>query len=150
VSRRSWQASCHCGSIRIRFESTQPLRPRACGCGFCRRHGARSVSDPDGSVLLQLSAPPLVYRFASGSADYLLCATCGAYAGAASRMGGRDLITLNLNLFEDADAPEAEPVSYEGESAESKARRRAARWTPLIVEGEYDPGGDRGASGLIR
>ena len=47
-------------------------------------------------------------------------------------IGGRLYATLNLNAF---DEPQpglaAEPFSYEGESAEAKAERRRAAWTPL-------------------
>jgi len=43
------------GANRIAFESDRPLAPRSCQCGFCRRHGARTVSDPDGVVTLILA-----------------------------------------------------------------------------------------------
>jgi len=133
------EGGCHCGAIRIRFESAKPLAPRACQCGFCRRHGARSVSDPDGHAVLSWSEPPTLYRFASRAADYLICGRCGAYVGAMAEIEGRPLVTLNLNAFDDSH-PElaAEPVSYEGESAERKAERRSARWTPLRLAGKPD------------
>ena len=60
---------CHCGAIRIVFETEKPLAPRACQCGFCRRHGARSVSDPDGQAELSRTEEPTLYRFASRAAD---------------------------------------------------------------------------------
>jgi hypothetical protein len=125
---------CHCGAIRISFESEKPLAPRACQCSFCRKHNARSVSDPDGAATLASRVAPLVYRFASRSADYLLCPVCGVYLGAVTGARGALLATLNLNAF-DEPHPElaAEPVSYEGESAERKAERRRRRWTPVRV-----------------
>jgi hypothetical protein len=128
------EGRCHCGAIRIQFESGKPFAPRACQCGFCRRHGARSVSDPDGAATLTLAAEPLRYRFASGSADYLICPRCGIYVGAMARIEGRDLVTLNLNAFDDP-RPElaAAPVSYDGESAATKTERRRERWTPLTL-----------------
>jgi hypothetical protein len=126
------QGSCHCGAIRIRFESGKPLAPRACQCSFCRRHNARSVRDPDGSAILTFDGEPIRYGFASGSADYLICRRCGVYVGAMAELDGRLLVTLNLNAFEDPQPElEAQPVSYEGESAETKAARRSERWTPL-------------------
>src|SRR5687768_768077 len=126
------QGRCHCGAIRILFETDKPLAPRACQCGFCRRHDARSVSDPDGTATLTLSLEPTRYRFASRSADYLICPRCGIYVGATAAIGGRDLITLNLNAFDDPRPDlEGAPVSYDGESAATKAERRRARWTPL-------------------
>ena len=123
---------CHCEAIRIAFESEKPFAPRACQCSFCRRHGARTVSDPEGEAELSWSVEPILYRFASRAADYLICRGCGIYVGAMAEIDGRVVVTLNLNAF-DETRPEltAEPVSYEGESVEHKASRRATGWTPL-------------------
>ena len=53
------------------FETGKPLASRACQCGFCRRHAARSVSDPGGSAILTVSVDPIRYRFGArtGSCD---------------------------------------------------------------------------------
>ena len=128
------EGGCHCGAIRIAFGTGRPLAPRACQCGFCRRHDARSVSDPEGEAILTFAVEPVRYRFASGSADYLICPRCGIYVGAVTEIEGRLLVTLNLNAFDDPNPGLAGvPVSYEGEGAEAKAERRRARWTPLRV-----------------
>lgn len=126
---------CHCGAIRFAMETSQPLAPRACRCGFCRRHGARTVTDPSGAAVLALGPETLRYRFATGSADYLLCGRCGIYVGALTQIGGALYATLNLNAFDDPHRElAAAPVSYEGESPEAKAVRRRARWTPARLE----------------
>jgi len=129
------QGACQCGAIRSVFETAKPLAPRACQCSFCRRHGARTLSDPDGEVVLSWSGVPILYRFGASAADYLICRRCGTYVGAMAEIEGRLFVTLNLNCFDDP-RPElvAEPVSYEGESVERKNERRAARWTPLRIE----------------
>ncbi len=126
---------CHCGAIRFTMETSHALAPRACQCGFCRRHGARTVTDPSGAAILTLGPETLRYRFASGSADYLLCGRCGNYVGALTQIGGALYATLNLNVF-DEPHPElaAVPVSYEGESPKTKAARRHARWTPTRLQ----------------
>ena len=130
----TYTGQCHCGANRIVSESMHPLAPRACQCSFCRKHGARTVSDPDGSAILELAGDAIRYRFASKAADYLLCGTCGVYLGAVADIDGRTFATLNLNAFDDP-RPDlvAAPVSYEGESAEAKALRRRARWTPARI-----------------
>jgi hypothetical protein len=126
------EGQCHCGAIGIAFETGKPLSPRACQCGFCRRHGARSVSDPDGSAVLTLKIEPIRYRFAGRSADYLICPRCGIYVGATATIGGLDLVTLNLDAFDDPHPELAgAPVSYDAESPETKVERRRARWTPV-------------------
>jgi hypothetical protein len=122
---------CHCGAIRVALETERPLAPRACQCSFCRRHHARSVSDPEGQATLVFSTEPIRYRFATRAADYLLCRRCGVYVGAMTEDSGRALVTLNLNAFDDPH-PElaATPVSYDGESAAERAESRSRRWTP--------------------
>lgn len=128
------EGQCHCGAIRIAFETARPLAPRACQCSFCRRHGARSVSDPQGTAILAFAAEPTRYRFASRAADYILCSVCGVHVGAAVGEEQPPRVTLNLNNFADP-RPElvAAPVSYDGESAEQRAASRRARWTPLTI-----------------
>jgi hypothetical protein len=122
---------CHCGASAFRFESDRPLAPRACQCGFCRRHGARTVSDPAGSARLTLGPAIIRYQFATRSADYLLCGRCGVYLGALAEIGGALYVTLNLNAFDDPRLDiEPAPVRYDGETAEAKAERRRLRWTP--------------------
>jgi hypothetical protein len=127
---------CHCGAIELSFETDRPLAPRACQCSFCRKHGARSVSDPDGRAAIASTAEPRLYRFASRAADYILCSRCGVYLGAMTLIDGQRLATLNLNAFDDPRLDlTALAVSYEGESAEAKAERRRSRWTPLELSG---------------
>jgi hypothetical protein len=125
---------CHCGALAFTFRTAAPLAPRACQCRFCRKHGARTVTDPSGSAELRLGAEAIRYRFASKAADYLLCSRCGVYVGAVAEIGGGTYATLNLNGFDDPRLDlQAAAVSYEGESAEAKAERRRRRWTPAWV-----------------
>jgi hypothetical protein len=125
------QGQCHCGAIRVEFETDRPLAPRACQCGFCRKHKARTVADPDGAAVLTLGPETLRYRFGSGTTDFLLCGRCGVYVGAMSEIAGALYATLNLNAFDDPHPDlEAAPVSYDGEDAAAKAKRRREKWTP--------------------
>ena len=122
---------CHCGAIAFEFETAEPLAPRACQCGFCRRHNVRMVSDPNGSARLRLGPETRGYRFGTGTTDFLFCGRCGIYVGAMAELDGETLVTLNLNAFDDPRLElEAAPVSYEGESAAEKAERRRRNWTP--------------------
>jgi len=126
---------CHCGTIRFTFETDRPLAPRACQCSFCRKHGARTVSDPAGSAVLTLGPAVQHYRFGRSVSDVLLCGRCGVYIGAHSEIDGRAYVTLNLNAFDDPRWElEAIPVSYEGEAREARIERRRERWTPAEVQ----------------
>lgn len=123
---------CHCGAIRLGFETGRPLSPRACQCGFCRRHGGRTVSDPDGQATLELSGEGIRYGFGTRTTEYIICARCGVYVGAVAKIDGANYATLNLNAFDDPRLDLASaPVSYDGESAAARAERRRKAWTPL-------------------
>ncbi|MFW6027719.1 MAG: aldehyde-activating protein [bacterium] len=137
-----FRGQCHCGNLKIRLETDRAaaeLPARSCGCGFCVRHGARTVTDPDGLALITLHDPDDVrfYRFGLETADFLICRECGAYAGAVIEHEGGFLATLNINfLSRRNEFPLPEAVDYEGETAAERCARRAARWTPArIVHG---------------
>ena len=122
---------------------------RACQCSFCRRHGARTVSDAEGSLELTVlrSQDMTRLRFATRTADFLICRTCGVYV-AAVLVGPDPRATLNVNALDVPDPREARPVSYDGESAAERRERRRVRWTPLretIVARDAPNPGPRGA-----
>src|SRR5262249_34840440 len=124
--------ACHCGAAFVAFVSGVPLHElalRACQCGFCRRHAARTFTDPRGHAAIVAREPGAVgrYRFGLATSDFLICARCGTYAGA---LYGGATATLNARLFDPALFPqEATPIDYEGESVAERVARRAARWT---------------------
>jgi len=131
--------SCHCGAVSVAFRATRPLTElalRRCGCSFCRRHGARTVADPGGS--LEIRARPGVlgrYRFGLKTADFLVCGGCGVYVAAVIEDGGRAFATLNANVLEARDSLDPAPpiVHYDGESVEGRIARRRERWTPATL-----------------
>lgn len=127
--------ACHCGAFTAAFETTDPaaLQVRACQCGFCRRHGARTVSDPAGRLTLAFAeGATRRYRFGRRSADFLICQGCGDYM--ASVMEGvavLNVVAADIGVFADR-APE--PMVYDSETPEEKRARRLARWTPVTLE----------------
>jgi hypothetical protein len=132
------EGTCHCGNIAIVLETQQDPRSlplRECACSFCRRHGARTTSDPAGRARIGVQDGSLLSRYSFGlrTAEMIVCARCGAYAGAVLREGASGWAVLNTNLFLDPafDRP-AERVSYEGETAEQRIARRKRLWTPLL------------------
>ena len=99
---------CHCGALRIEFESAiapEEMEVRACQCSFCRRHAASAVSDPSGSLRLILEEPAAVQRycFGLGTSDFLLCGRCGVYVGAVMEEAGRAYAIAIVSAFDDAE-----------------------------------------------
>jgi hypothetical protein len=131
---------CHCGNLEFRLETAlapSALPIRLCACTFCRRHGARTTSDPDGRLHLRVRASgDLVrYRFGLRTADFLLCAVCGVYVAAVMREGDRAWAIVNLNAAEDPERFTQPPAAfdYSQETPAERRTRRRARWTPLVA-----------------
>jgi len=136
---------CHCGAIRVMLEPGRPvgeLAYRACQCGFCRRHGAATTSDPRSFLHIE-AAPGSVnhYRFGRLAVDVLLCEACGVYVASSIEVEGARLATLNvagvgLSGFEGRTP---EPAVYDDETDEQRLARRRARWTPTVLVEDAQP-----------
>jgi hypothetical protein len=131
-------ASCHCGALEAHFRTAIPVNAwsvRACQCAFCRAHGALSASDPNGILTFSARDATRVqrYRFGTGTADFLLCRECGVYVGARLDPSRGDFGILNVNALQPIPAGLAEPaaMTYDGEQASLRQKRRTERWTPL-------------------
>ena len=131
-----YEGACHCGALSARFETAiapVAMDVRADQCGFCRRHGAKTVSDPAGRLTLAFREPAIErYRFATRSSDFIVCRACGAYMAAIIEgFGVLNVVGADIRAF--ADRP-ARPVDYDEETAAMRLARRRERWTPLTLE----------------
>jgi hypothetical protein len=136
----TFRGQCHCGNIEILLTTALALDQlvlRACTCSFCRRHSARTTSDPNGQVefIVHSDRELSRYRFGLKTADFLLCRKCGVYVGAVIAIDGRWCATLNVNIFDSelSLAREATPVNYEGETESVRVLRRQSHWTPARI-----------------
>jgi hypothetical protein len=138
MSAHRFGGGCHCGNVDYVFKASgglDALGLRACQCSFCRAHGARTTSDPNGTIRIVVhDASKLArYRFGLRTADFLLCAQCGVFIGAVMEEDGRQWMTVNANTFKPppaADFPLV-PHEYGVEAAAGRIARRKARWTPI-------------------
>jgi hypothetical protein len=135
----TYPGSCHCGAIQIRLHSDkQPAEMRVgrCSCTFCRRHGARTMGDPTGSVEFQAAPGALSrYRFGLGITDFLLCAKCGTYVGTTMEDEGRSIGVVNVNALDIRDSFDPAPPLhvYDGENVERRRARRRKFWMTTTV-----------------
>ena len=132
-----FEGSCHCAAIRFTLRATQPPElwtVRACQCGFCRSHGARTFADPNAAVTFAIADSSKLqrYRFGLRTADFLVCRACGVYVASVLTSPRGQFATVNINTIGQALAlSSAEPVSYDGESIVERQARRERRWTPV-------------------
>jgi hypothetical protein len=134
---RQIHGSCHCGNIRFVFDWPDPgptIPVRACSCSFCRKHGGVWTSNPRGQFRLQVADEASVrrYRFGTESADFHVCAGCGAVPIVTCVMDGARYAVVNANAFDDADSSELarSAADFEGETKENRLARRRRNWTP--------------------
>jgi hypothetical protein len=136
------EGGCHCGNLRLRLHLTRSpaeYATRSCSCSFCRAHATRTVSDPGGRVEIQADDWSRVerYRFGSGTADFLLCRTCGVYIGALCETTQGPRAVTNVNSLADRAAfpPASSFPDHDEEPVEARLSRRAANWTPAVIHG---------------
>jgi hypothetical protein len=133
--------SCHCGALHFTFEtptSPETLPLRACDCSFCRKHGARSTSDPAGRVHLVADDPSalLRYRFGTRTAEILICGKCGIYVAATASVDDALYAVININTLDDRTPFDrvAEVTNRDHEDAAQRASRRRATWIPATLD----------------
>jgi hypothetical protein len=142
LSMTALLGGCHCRSIRVEFETAlapSALSLRTCQCKFCRKHGARNASDPNGRlriIVRETDGLPR-YRFGLGVTDFLVCRTCGVYVVATMVSDLGIIGTINVNVLDNQESlpRTAEPMVYEGETVEDRTTRRVRAWTPVTVSG---------------
>ncbi len=133
-----YRGACHCGVVSAEYETNEPVRLRADGCGFCSSRGVKSASDPEGRLALNASKRLTRYRFGHKTADFLICPDCGTYVathmdGPRGAIGVINVVGLNIN---DLKHLPVTATSLEGESTEERLQRRISRWTPMVLTEE--------------
>ena len=140
--RMLFKGQCHCGAIRI--ELTTDRRPGdqvlgACQCSFCRKHNARTLSDPKANVTLTAADPRQLQRYGFGlrTSDQILCRRCGVYVAMTLTDAGQVWSVINVDTLDDralfTRTPEAR--DYSAENRETRIIRRKARWCPTTLVG---------------
>ena len=138
----SLRGGCHCGNISVEFETKldpRALHIRECQCSFCRKHGARTTSDPTGRLRVSPREPDLLlrYRFALGITDFLVCKTCGVYIAPTMQASKGVMGAVNANVLDQREffLRRGEPVSYFVENVEQRTARRLLAWMPVEMRG---------------
>lgn len=146
------QGGCHCGNIRLQFETTiapSEMELRACRCSFCRKHNTRAAADPKGQITITVTDPALLNRYSFGyrTAEYLLCRACGVYVAAVTLDEAAPRALVIVNALESCDDFTREPqeVSYDGEDRAARIERRRSSWTPVIFRYGSSPAPEHAA-----
>ncbi|MGI9301753.1 MAG: hypothetical protein ACR2RB_03465 [Gammaproteobacteria bacterium] len=130
---------CHCGNVSFELSTSVPvsgIEARACDCSFCRVHGAQNWTDANGSATIRVKDSNQLqrYLFALRTAEFLICTTCGAYAGAVFSDSEGTWSTVNLRLTGLSGITER-TASFGGEQTSERIARRKRLWTPTKLVG---------------
>lgn len=130
-------AACHCGALTLQLATAQSLAAlpvRACTCSFCAPRHLRWTADPAGHVTVRLAHADAAttYRFATATAAFYLCRTCGQVLAAVSDDGPRAVINVDA-LAGAAQLGPAQPLALGDEPPAARLARRARAWTPATV-----------------
>ena len=127
--------SCHCGNISFALHwEPDPFEipARACSCSFCRKHGGVWTSNPQGRLRVAVKDPAQVshYAFGTRTADFHICARCGAVPLVTSDIEGRKYAVVSVNAFDNVPPALLKPgsVSFDGESESDRLSRRQRGW----------------------
>jgi hypothetical protein len=133
------EGACHCGNLRIALDwpaSAPRIPARACGCTFCRKHGATWTSHPEAVLVVHVTDPARVerYTFGTRTAEFHVCRTCGVPVLATCRIDDHDYAVVNINTFEGVDAAlfDRGTSDFDGEALDDRLARRRSRWIPDV------------------
>jgi hypothetical protein len=131
--------SCHCGNIA--FELLWEPKPveipaRACTCSFCTKHGAVWTSCPTGKLAVAVGNPAHVARYVFGTktAQFHICAKCGAVPVVTSDIDGKTYAVVSVNAFQGVDRSIIKHASatFDAEDESSRLARRKRNWIPAV------------------
>ncbi len=132
--------SCHCGNISFRLDWTPEPREipaRACTCSFCLKRGGVWTSCPNGALEIRVRDPALLsrYTFGTRTAEFQVCARCGAVPVVTSLINNHLYAVVSVNAFDNVDASmlRQTPTSFEGESEAARLERRARNWIANVT-----------------
>jgi hypothetical protein len=139
-SRMKYQGGCHCGNLRIEFETSlnpAEIELRACQCTFCRKHGSLAVTDPAGHLAIRAAHGKDFGRYTFGlrTAEFVICETCGVYVAAVTIGESEPRGIAIVNCLDDGRRFTSAPIAvdYDVESRDQRLERRRRRWTPVTV-----------------
>jgi hypothetical protein len=79
VTMKTYSASCHCGSVRLRFKSEEITTGIRCNCSICIRKGVVMSSKylRPSDVEVEAGAHLALYQFGDKDVNHFFCRTCG-------------------------------------------------------------------------
>ncbi len=109
---------CHCRKVRFEAEVPEAVEVIECNCSICTATGFGHVMVPHGDFRLLTDAVALTsYRFGTGAANHLFCATCGIKSFYQPRSHPAAW-SVNLNALDDTTGLTLTVTAFDGRNWE--------------------------------
>ena len=112
------RGGCHCRAVRFRCElADPPVEALDCDCSICAATGFLHIIVPHELFYLESGAEALAsYRFGTGAAEHLFCATCGVKSFYQPR-SHPDAWSVNANCLD--EQPDLAVTRFDGRDWEN-------------------------------
>ena len=112
---------CHCGKVRFEAVVPEAVALLDCNCSICSATGYRHLIVPHTDFTLLTEPTALTsYRFGTGAANHLFCATCGIKSFYQPR-SHPDAWSVNWNALDDVTGLSATVTLFDGRNWEQAA-----------------------------
>ena len=119
------QGGCHCGKVRFEAEVSETVEVLDCNCSICAMTGFRHLMVPHTDFRLLTDEAALTsYRFGTGTANHLFCATCGVKSFYQPR-SHPEAWSVNWNVLDDISGLRVTVTSFDGRNWEQAAAELA-------------------------
>ena len=117
------RGGCHCGAVRFEAEVPAAVEILDCNCSICAKTGFRHLMVPHGDFTLLAGREALAsYRFGTGTAEHLFCATCGVKSFYQPR-SHPEAWSVNLNALDDLAGLTVTATAFDGRDWEAAAAK---------------------------
>jgi hypothetical protein len=122
-ARMKIEGGCHCKKVRFEAEVPRAVEVLDCNCSICAATGFRHLIVPHEDFRLLSGGDALTsYRFGTGTAEHLFCATCGVKSFYQPR-SHPEAWSVNLNAIDDVSGLQIQVHAFDGRNWE-EARAR--------------------------
>ena len=115
------EGGCHCGKVRFEADVPEAVELLDCNCSICSATGFLHLMVPHADFRLLTDEGALTsYRFGTGTANHLFCATCGIKSFYQPR-SHPDAWSVNWNTLDDVSGLDATMTAFDGRNWEQAA-----------------------------
>jgi hypothetical protein len=111
---KKYTASCHCGVVKVSFETEPLTEALQCNCSHCEKKGLLLTFLPTDQLLITGEENQTEYHFNKKVITHLFCKTCGVSVYTRAQMNGKEMSSINLHTIDDFEVEALAIKKYNG------------------------------------